>query len=36
MQPQSLDVGVDLSPSLAVMLDTLVEHVIGEFSIHEQ
>jgi hydrogenase maturation protease len=31
MQPQSLDVGVELSPALAQMLDSLVDHVVGEF-----
>lgn len=31
MQPQSLDVGVELSPALAEMLDSLVNHVVGEF-----
>jgi len=36
MQPRSLDVGVDLSPDLAAMLDTLVDHVLGEFAISKQ
>jgi len=31
MQPQSLVVGVELSPALAQMLDSLVDHVVGEF-----
>lgn len=36
MQPQSLDVGVELSPPLAAMLDSLVDHVVGEFINIEQ
>lgn len=31
MQPESLEVGIDLSPSLAAKLDTLVDLVVGEF-----
>lgn len=32
MQPESLEVGVELSPSLAAKLDTLVELILGEFA----
>ncbi len=32
MQPATLDVGIELSPALAKQLDTLVEHVAGEFA----
>ncbi len=33
MQPQSLEVGVDLSPELADRLDTLVSHVVEEVTV---
>lgn len=32
IQPESLEVGVDLSPTLAAKLDELVQNVLGEFS----
>ena len=32
IQPQSLEVGVELSPVVAEKLDTLVKNVLGEFS----
>ena len=32
MQPQSLDVGIELSPGLEEKLETLIELVVGEFS----
>jgi hydrogenase maturation protease len=32
MQPQSLDVGVELSPGLANKIDTLVDLVVAEFA----
>jgi hydrogenase maturation protease len=32
IQPQSLEVGVELSPIVAEKLDELVENVLGEFS----
>jgi len=32
VQPESMEVGIDLSPALAARLDELVDHVVAEFQ----